>query len=126
MRSYLTDPVDRDYASFRVTPPSPIPSHKYVVQGKQGLALLRTQHNLSEVLVTSSRTKVEAQCNYAILRFHPEFDGSRDQFFHSDGQYRFTTVRIGRLWRISSIEQRLTMSEGNPSRHGAVRNHSRR
>jgi len=92
----------------------------YVDQRRDALSLLKTQHNLSNILIATFGAQVEARCNYAIVRFHPDFDGSRDKFFHSYGQYRFTAVRTGEAWSISSIKQFLLTSEGNPAFHGAL------
>ncbi len=124
MRACLADTVECDYASFRGTPPSAISRDDYVDQRKVALASLRTQHNLTNLSLTNlsidgSGIEVVATGNYAILRFHPDFDGSPDQFFHSYGQYRFTVSHHGDAWCIRSIEQRLLMNEGNRDLHGA-------
>jgi 3-phenylpropionate/cinnamic acid dioxygenase small subunit len=121
MRSCLGETVDCDYSSFRGTPPSTITRDEYVDQRKATLLFLKTQHNLSNISIIAAATQAEARCNYAILRFHPEFDGSRDRYFHSYGQYRFTVVRSGGPWSISSILQILLMSEGNSNLHGALK-----
>ena len=98
MRSCLSETVDCDYSSFRGTPPSTITRDEYVDQRKVALLFLKTQRNLSNISIIASATQAEATCNYAILRFHPEFDGSRERYFHSYGQYRFRVVRSGEPW----------------------------
>jgi 3-phenylpropionate/cinnamic acid dioxygenase small subunit len=122
MRSCLTKTVHCDYSSFRGTPPSTTTRDEYVDQRKAALLSLKTQHNLSNISIIASITQIEARCNYAILRFHPEFNGSRERYFHSYGQYRFTVVSSGGPWSISSIVQILLMSEGNSNLHGALKN----
>lgn len=121
MRSCLTETVDCDYSNFRGTPPSTITRAEYVDQRKVSLLFLKTQHNLSNIAIIASATQAEATCNYTILRFHPEFDGSRERYFHSYGQYRFTVVRSEGQWSICSIVQILLMSEGNSNLHGALK-----
>ncbi|MGH7879121.1 MAG: nuclear transport factor 2 family protein [Candidatus Binataceae bacterium] len=121
MRSCLSEAVDCDYSSFRGTPPGTLTRDEYVDQRKAALSLLKTQHNLSTISIVASAAQAEAACNYAILRFHPEFDGSRNRYLHSYGQYRFAIVRSGEAWSISSIEQILLMSEGNPDLHSGIR-----
>jgi 3-phenylpropionate/cinnamic acid dioxygenase small subunit len=121
MRACLSETIDCDYSSFRGTPRTTLAREKYVDQRRDALSLLKTQHNLSNISIATFGAQIEARCNYAILRFHPEFDGSRDKFFHSYGQYRFTIVRTGEAWSISSIKQFLLTSEGNPALHGALK-----
>jgi 3-phenylpropionate/cinnamic acid dioxygenase small subunit len=121
MRSCLGETIDCDYSSFRGTPPSTITRDEYVDQRKAALLFLKTQHNLSNLSIIASARQVEATCNYAILRFHPEFDGSRERYFHSYGQYRFTVVRNRGSWSIVSIRQILLMSEGNSNLHSALK-----
>jgi SnoaL-like domain len=121
MRGYLADTIECDYSSFRGTPPGTLAREDYVEQRKMSLAELRTQHNLSNVSLSESGSLIEVRGNYAILRFDPDFDGSRDKFFHSYGRYRFGLKRIGDSWRIASITQSMLMNDGNPSLHAAAR-----
>jgi hypothetical protein len=121
MRECLAETIHCDYSSFRGTPASEIAREDYVAQRRTALASLRTQHNLSNLSISASANEAEVQCNYAILRFHPDFDGSRDEYFHSYGQYRFKVVQTRAGWSISSITQLLLMNEGNPTLHGGLR-----
>ena len=121
MRGCLAETIRYDYSSFRGTPFAEIARDDYVLQRRTALASLRTQHNLSNLSISGSTDEAELRCNYAILRFHPDFDGSRDQYFHSYGQYRFKVVRTAGEWRISSITQLLLMNQGNPALHGGLR-----
>ena len=121
MRGCLTETIQCDYSSFRGTPPLEIAREDYVDQRRTALASLSTQHNLSNLSISESGNNAQIDCNYAILRFHPDFDGSRDRYFHSYGQYRFKVVRNGGEWRISSITQLLLMNKGNSALHGGLR-----
>jgi len=121
MRTCLDATVDCDYASFRGTPPTTITRDDYAEQRKAALALLKTQHDRSNITMITRGDRIEVKCNYAIRRFHPDFDGSRHTFFHSYGRYQFTVVRLGEVWTISAIKQVLLTSEGNPDLHGALR-----
>ncbi|HEY5039986.1 MAG TPA: nuclear transport factor 2 family protein [bacterium] len=121
MKACLTKSVDCDYSSFRGTPPGRITKEKYVAQREKSLSTLKTLHNLSNLSMASIGKSIEVKCNYAILRFHPDFKGSRKHFFHSYGCYRFIAIREGRIWRISAIVQRLLMNDGNPALHGGTR-----
>jgi 3-phenylpropionate/cinnamic acid dioxygenase small subunit len=120
MRSCLNETVDCDYSSFRGTPPTKITRGDYADQRKAALSLLKTQHDLSNIVMITRGDRIEVKCNYAIRRFHLDFDGSRDKSFHSYGQYQFMVVRLGESWKISSIKQFLLMSDGNPDLHGAL------
>jgi hypothetical protein len=120
MSESLIETIRCDYSSFRGTPPSEIARGDYIDQRRTALTSLRTQHNLSNLSISGSANEAEVKCNYAILRFGPDFDGSPDQYFHSYGQYRFTVVRIGRVWKIASITQLLLTNEGNPALHGGL------
>lgn len=121
MRTCLHETVDCDYSSFRGTPPTKLTRDDYVDQRKAALSLLTTQHDLSNIVMITRGDRIEVKCNYAIRRFHPDFDGSRDTFFHSYGQYQFMVVLLGEVWKISPIKQFLLMSEGNPDLHGGLR-----
>jgi 3-phenylpropionate/cinnamic acid dioxygenase small subunit len=120
MLSCLDETVDCDYSSFRGTPPTTLTRGDYADQRKAALSLLKTQHDLSNIAMMTSGDRIEVKCNFAIRRFHPDFDGSRDKSFHSYGQYQFMVVRLGESWKISSIKQFLLMSDGNPDLHGAL------
>jgi 3-phenylpropionate/cinnamic acid dioxygenase small subunit len=120
MRTCLNATVDCDYSSFRGTPPTKLTSGDYTDQRKAALSLLKTQHDLANITMITSGDQIEVKCSYVIRRFHPDFDGSRDTFFHSYGQYRFMVVRLGEVWKISAIKQLLLMNEGNPDRHGGL------
>jgi 3-phenylpropionate/cinnamic acid dioxygenase small subunit len=122
MRACLSEAVDCDYSSFRGTPPSTLSRDTYVSQRREALSFLKTQHNLSNISITASGAGIEARCNYAILRFHQDFDGSPDEFFHSYGHYGFKIVRSGEAWSISSIKQVVLMNHGNPALHGGLKN----
>src|SRR5579862_2869428 len=89
MQACLSEQVDCDYSSFRGGPPSKTTRSEYAKQREIALEHLRTQHDLSNIVLTPLGMMVEVRCNYAIRRFHPDFDGSREKFFHSYGQYRF-------------------------------------
>jgi 3-phenylpropionate/cinnamic acid dioxygenase small subunit len=117
MRACLADTIDCDYSSFRGTPRATITREEYVEQRKTALSLLKTQHNLSNLSISATERNAEVRCNYAILRFHPDFDGAREKHFHSYGAYRFGVVGTLDGWRIASITQTLLMSDGNPSLH---------
>jgi hypothetical protein len=117
MRASLAATIDCDYSSFRGTPRATITAEEYIEQRKTALSSLKTQHNLSNLSIAATESKAEVQCNYAILRFHADFDGSREKFFHSYGSYRFGVARTAAGWRIESIKQTLLMSDGNPSLH---------
>jgi 3-phenylpropionate/cinnamic acid dioxygenase small subunit len=117
MRACLADTIDCDYSSFRGTPPSKIARDEYVTLRVSALAALRTQHNLTNIAISRSGSNVEVRCNYAILRYHRDFDGSPDTYFHSRGQYRFSMTGSTAGWRIASITQTLLTNEGNPALH---------
>jgi 3-phenylpropionate/cinnamic acid dioxygenase small subunit len=121
MGECLAQTLDCDYSSFRSTAPGKMTRDSYVKQRRAALSSLRTQHNLSNVTMSKSGGGIEVRCNYAILRFHPGFDGSRDGYFHSYGQYRFIVSRRKRRWYIASIAQSLLMNNGNPALHGGLK-----
>ncbi len=121
MRACLADTIDCDYSSFRGTPPAKIARDDYVVLRRTALASLKTQHNLSNIAIFDSGNLVQVKCNYAILRFHPDFDHSPAEHFHSYGQYQFNLARADDGWRINSITQVLLANEGNPALHGGAR-----
>jgi 3-phenylpropionate/cinnamic acid dioxygenase small subunit len=122
MRGCLADVIDCDYSSFRATPPSQITRDEYVSLRQAALASLKTQHDLSNIAMLMFGSQVEVRCNYAILRYARDFDGSPQTYFHSYGQYRFTMSGSPTGWRIASIAQTLLTNEGNPALHpGAQR-----
>ena len=121
MRSCLAETVDCDYSSFRGTPPAAVARDEYVALRKASIASLRTQHNLSNLSIEGLEGYAVAKCNYAILRFHSEFDGTREKYFHSYGQYRFGIARSQVGWRIASIKQTLLTNDGNPELHIGTR-----
>jgi 3-phenylpropionate/cinnamic acid dioxygenase small subunit len=120
MRASLAATIDCDYSSFRGTPRATITGEEYIEQRKTALTSLKTQHNLSNLSISATEPNAEVQCNYAILRFHADFDGSREKFFHSYGTYRFGVARTADGWRIASITQTLLISDGNPALHVGV------
>lgn len=125
MRACLSETVDCDYSSFCGAPPSTLSRDTFVNQRREALSLLKTRHNLSNILITASGTGIEASCNYAILRFHESFDGSREKFlkfFHSYSQCHFTFVWSGEVWSISWIKQVVLMNDGNSALHGGLKN----
>jgi hypothetical protein len=121
MKACLAKSVYCDYSTFRGAPPGRVTREKYVAQRKAALSFLIMQHNLSNLSAASNGKSIEVKCNYTILRFHPNFNGSRKYFFHSYGRYRFFIIREGRGWRVSKIIQRLLMNDGNPKLHGGAR-----
>ncbi len=121
MRECLAESIHCDYSSFRGTPPGDIARDDYIGQRAIALAALKTQHNLSNLSIEGTETHAEAICNYAILRFAPDFDGTPARFFHSYGQYQFGVVMTDNQWRIISIRQSLLVSDGNPELHAGAR-----
>jgi 3-phenylpropionate/cinnamic acid dioxygenase small subunit len=120
MRACLGETIYSDYSSFRGVPPTTITRDEYTKLRSDALSLLKTQHNLWNISIMTSESEVRVMCNYTILRFHPDFDGSRDKFLHSYGRYHFLVGRIGENWSISSIKQLLLTSEGNSKLHEAL------
>ena len=121
MRSCLGDRVWTDYSSFRDAPPGEISGDRYVLQREVALSLLDMQHNFLNLRVEITGTSARSWCNYIIHRFHPDFDGQNDAFFHSYGRYEFGFLRANDEWRISSIQQVLLRNHGDPEIHGATR-----
>ena len=121
MRECLAESIHCEYSSFRGTVPGAIARDDYIGQRAIPLASLKTQHNLSNVSINGSEMYAEARCNYAILRFAADFDGTREKFFHSYGQYQFGVVKTHNQWRIISIRQSLLVSDGNPDLHAGAR-----
>jgi 3-phenylpropionate/cinnamic acid dioxygenase small subunit len=117
MRACLAETIDCDYSSFRGIPPGKIAREEYVNQRIAALASLKTQHNLSNLRIVAIETTVKVRCNYAILRFHRDFDGTREKYFHSHGTYLFGVLQVENGWRIASIKQLLLVSDGNSSLH---------
>lgn len=122
MKDCLADEIDCDYSSFRGTPPGRISRDQYVSQRRDALPTLKTQHNISNISLLSATDSIHVKCNFIILRFHPDFQGEKDQYFHSYGSYQFILSRKNRELKISAITQHLLTNEGNPKLHGGVAN----
>ena len=125
LRECLCDEVFTDYSAFRGVPASTISGDAYVDQRRSALYSLDMQHNFLNLRVewnaAAESNTAAARCNYIVHRFHPSFDGSNDQYFHSYGHYVFGFAKISGVWRISSIVQHLLRNEGNREIHGATR-----
>ena len=112
MKDCLVENPYCDYSSFRGTPASHLSREDYIQQRRSTLSDLKMQHNISNLTLVSRATSVEIQCNYAIFRFHPDFNGSRDHFFHSYGRYKFSVLSTTQGWVISEITQNLLTNDG--------------
>src|SRR5512146_2763544 len=121
MRRCLGDRVFTDYSSFRGTPPETLSADEYVARRKSALSDLRMLHCFSNLRVELDGSRARARCNYVIHRFHPDFRGESDGFFHSYGHYLFEFERSADGWKIVAITQNLLMNHGNPQLHGATR-----
>ena len=121
MRSCLAERVFTDYSSFRKVAPAEITADRYVEQRRAALHALDMQHNYLNLLLDIDGDRASARCNYIIHRFHPDFDGAADGFFHSYGHYRFAFQRTMGDWKIIAITQHLLRNSGNPELHGATR-----
>jgi hypothetical protein len=117
MGACLTQSIDCDYSSFRGSQPGKMTREQYVAQRKAALSILKTQHNLSNATLALKGKSIEVECNFTILRFHPDFNGSKKHYLHSYGRYRFLVVRRGPVWHISAITQLLLVNDGNPKLH---------
>ena len=117
----LAETISYDYSSFRGEKPGRMLRTEYIAKRKADLANLLTQHNLCNLSFNCSKETAEVTCNYTIYRFHPEFMGAKEHYFHSYGQYLFTLERDGSHWKISAITQKLLINDGNPELHGATR-----
>jgi SnoaL-like domain len=121
MRTCLCDVIYTDYSSFRDVPPAEISGDRFVEQRRMALKELDMQHNFLNLQTEVSGNEAAGCCNYIIHRFHPNFDGNNDQFFHSYGHYHLRFRKLETGWRISSIRQVLMRNHGNPEIHGATR-----
>jgi len=81
MRECPADPVYTDYSCFRNTPAETLAAEDYIARRKGALAYLRTQHNFSNWQVEIDGDCARARCNYAIHRFHLDFQGEPDASF---------------------------------------------
>ena len=117
----LCDEIFCDYSSFRGISPGNLTKQQYVAERSNAFALLKTQHNLFNIIVDIQTDSARVQCNYVIYRFLLKYKGSADQYFHSWGQYEFTLKKIAKHWKIAAITQSLLVNEGNPEIHGALR-----
>src|SRR5215469_6331649 len=118
MRECLADRIFTDYSSFRNTPAETLEAGEYIAMRKSALADLRTQHNFSNLQVVVEGNRARGRCNYAIHRFHRDFQGEPEKFFHSWGHYLFEFERSEAGWKITSIMQQLLKNHGNPQLHG--------
>jgi hypothetical protein len=108
-----------DYSDLRALPPQQESASSYCEQRKDGLDHLDLQHNHTNLVVigTMHPDRFQAQCNFQIYRF--ERSGSRH--FHTYGTYVFGLERDPKNdLRISSIQQRVTHSSGDPEIHRGV------
>ena len=117
----LFEDIYCDYSGFRDESPCHISQKEYIVKRKQAHSHLKMQHNLSNVSVRLQDGLAEVRCNYAIYRFHPEFKGSREHYFHSYGQYLFVLKQDTGNWKIASITQKPLINDGNPELHVGAR-----
>lgn len=114
MDDCLAKTVYCDYSSFRDEKPKRISRTSYVRQRMERLETLKTQHNLSNLDIGFAGNAARIICNYAIYRFHPKFNGSNKDYFHSYGQYEFECEYQNDEWLINSITQKLLTNDGNP------------
>lgn len=121
LHEYLLDNIRCDYSSFRAEKPAEIARNKYIEKRKADLSLLKTQHNLSNLSIDLNGKFAVVKCNFVIYRFHPKFEGSKEHYFHSYGQYEFELHEEENGWKISAITQKLLVNDGNPELHGATR-----
>lgn len=122
MSDCLADEIYCDYFSFLGEEPATIKRNDYINKRKVVLGELKTQHNLTNLSIVYTNDVAEVNCNFIIYRFHREFSGSKDQFFHSYGTYLFKLKRDINHWKINSITQALLVNDGNPQLHEAMRN----
>jgi len=121
LHEYLLETIHCDYSSFRAEKPAEIERNAYIAKRKSDLSELKTQHNLSNLSININGKLAEVKCNFAIYRFHPAFQGSKEHCFHSYGQYQFGLHEEDSGWKISSITQKLLINDGNPELHGVTR-----
>ena len=122
MQSCMCDEVYLDYSTFRKTPPGKQKSRQYCEERQKSLATLITQHNLFNIIMENDAVNLMAKvnCNFVIYRFTKSPSGSKEDFFHSYGQYEFELRFEEQNWKISSITQKILMNEGNPDIHKGI------
>ena len=123
MKDCLCEEVYLDYSSFRGDLPAKQTSSAYCENRQESLANLVTQHNLLNLLIKINDDNLTAKvnCNFIIYRFLKEYQGSRDDFFHSYGQYEFKLICENNKWLIASIIQKITMNDGNKNIHKGIK-----
>jgi hypothetical protein len=122
LRACLADSVFCDYSSLRGTPPGEEDADAYVARRRQALGALAMQHSFSNLQVELHPGGASGRCNFIILRFAADFDGTPNSFFHSCGHYRFDFSRGPDGFRIRGITQVVLRNHGNPEIHGGAAN----
>ena len=123
MQNCMCDEVNLDYSSFRNEPPSKQKSSEYCRKRKESLETLVTQHNLFNLIIKVNEDNLSANvnCNFIIYRFLIPFSGTKEDFFHSYGQYEFEVKFDNNNWKISSIIQNILMNDGNKNIHKGIK-----
>jgi hypothetical protein len=108
-----------DYSDLRDVPPQEESASSYCERRKDALDHLDLQHNHTNLVVigTMHPGRFQARCNFQIYRFERSGSGH----FHTYGAYVFGLERDQQNdLRISSIQQRVTRSSGDPEIHRGV------
>jgi hypothetical protein len=118
METILAPEVFVDYASSGREEPMTMSAADFVARRRSAVDALSKHHSFSNLLLTWEEGRINARCNYNILRFASEPPVEGEDFYHSCGSYEFEFSKLERGWAIASITQCHLKSWGNRSLHG--------
>ena len=111
MASILEPTIRVDYSDLRGGSPREISAADYVNARVEALQHHSTQHLLSNIDVAAADGSASVNASCVIFRS----DGAKQ--FDSHAFYTFSLVRLGSVWRIAAITQRILWNEGDPTIH---------
>lgn len=116
----LASEIFIDYSSSGREAPGVMTGEEFVERRATAIDNLTKQHSFSNLLIHSDadNQRIQASCNYLILRFDLSSSKQDENFFHSCGEYVFEMVESGEKLKISSIKQFKLQSWGNKNLHG--------
>lgn len=122
LRECLADQLDTDYTALRGEARNIISADDFVALRTKDHSNMRTQHMITNQLVSVHGEHAECTSCFLIHRIDPTRPEGENSF-DTAGHYTHGFVRTPHGWRIERIRQTVLWSRGNREIHGALRRH---
>jgi hypothetical protein len=119
LRTCLMDAILTDYGDLRGNPPTITPADDYVVQRREALAPLKTQHLSSNHLIVIDGDT--ARCSSQMVIYRRKQTDNGMVHFDTHCHYEHTLQRTESGWKIASIKQTVLWNEGDSSIHSGAK-----